>query len=129
MQRSEEIHNALWTQATANMNDDERSVAAGLYVEALNNVIDLHAKRIMVALRTGIPSTIWYALYAIAFFAFGTMGYHGGLSASNRSGATIAVAIIFSAVIWLIADLDTSQDGSLRISQQAMIDLRNSMTP
>jgi hypothetical protein len=129
MRRSEEIHSALWAQATAAMNDDPRSVAAGLFAETLNDTIDLHAKRVQVALRTAIPSTIWYALYAISFFAFGTLGYHAGLGAANRSYATIAVAIIFSAVIWLIADLDTAAEGTLRISQQAMIDLRNSMGP
>jgi hypothetical protein len=129
LQRSEEIHNALWAQANAAMTDDPRSIAAGLYVETLNDVIDLHSKRVAVALRMPIPPTIWYALYGIAFFAFGTMGYHAGLSAASRSFATIAVAIIFSAVIWLIADLDTAQQGIMRVSQQSLIDLRNSMTP
>jgi hypothetical protein len=129
MQRSEEIHNALWAQASEAMNDDSRSVAAGLFVATLNDVIDLHAKRVTIGLRTRIPPTIWYALYAIAFFSFGTMGYHAGLGATNRSFATLAVAIIFSAVIWLIADLDTSQEGTLRVSQQVMVDLRNSMGP
>jgi hypothetical protein len=129
MQRSGEIHDTLWAEAARAMNDDPRSIAAGLYVEALNDVIDLHTSRITVALRTPIPPTIWYALYSIAFCAFGTMGYHAGLGAANRSFATIAVAIIFSAVIWLIADLDTAQEGTLRVSQEAMIDLRNSMGP
>lgn len=129
LRRSEEIHNTLWAIAAEAMNDEPRSVAAGLFVETLNNVIDLHAKRVTVGARTRIPSTIWYALYAVAFFAFGTMGYHAGLGAANRSYATLAVGIIFSAVIWLIADLDTSQDGTLRVSQQAMIDVRNSMGP
>jgi hypothetical protein len=31
-------------------------------------------------------------------------------------------------VIWLVRDLDTAQEGTLRVSQQAMIDLRNSMS-
>jgi hypothetical protein len=129
IKRSEEIHNELWAQATAAMNDEPRSIAAGLYVETLNDVIDLHAKRVTVALRTAVPSTIWYALYSIAFFAFGTLGYHAGLGTANRSYATLAVAIIFSSVIWLIADLDAAQEGPLRVSQQVMIDLRNSMGP
>jgi hypothetical protein len=129
MKRSEEIHTELWAIATDAMNDEPRSVAAGLFAETLNETIDLHATRVQAALRTAIPSTIWYALYSISFFAFGTLGYHAGLGAANRSYATIAVAIIFSAVIWLIADLDTAAEGTLRISQQAMIDLRTSMGP
>jgi hypothetical protein len=125
--RSEEIHTLLWARAAANMNANPESIAGGLVIETLNEVIDLHAKRVQVGARYRIPSTIWIVLYAIAFFAFGTMGYHGGLAAANRSFALLAVAIIFSAVIWLIRDIDTSQEGTLRVSQQAMIDLRNSM--
>ncbi len=129
IRRSGEIQDSLWAQAQVIMNGDPSSEAVGLYIQTLNEVIDLHAKRLAVALRTSIPDTIWYGLYAIAFFAFGMMGYHNGLAATNRSFAALAVAITFSAVIWLIADLDTAQKGTLRVSQQAMVDLRESMGP
>jgi anti-sigma factor RsiW len=125
--RSEEIHALLWAQATASVRENPSSIAAGLFVQALNEVIDLHSKRVMVALRSRIPGTIWIALYAVAFLALGTMGYHSGLAGTNRSFAIITVAITFSAVIWLVRDLDTAQEGTLRISQQTMVDLRNSM--
>jgi hypothetical protein len=129
IKRSEEIQTQLWAHASASMVESPSSIAYGLFVETLNDVIDLHAARIMIAVRSRIPPTIWLALYSIAFFAFGTMGYHGGLAAANRSFALLAVAVIFSAVIWLVRDLDTAQEGTLRVSQQAMIDLRNSMNP
>ena len=125
--RSEQIHTLLWTRAAANMNANPNSIAGGLFIETLNDTIDLHAKRLLFSVRARIPPTIWLALYSIAFFAFGTMGYHGGLAATSRSFALLTVAVIFSAVIWLIRDIDTAREGSLRVSQQAMIDLRNSM--
>jgi hypothetical protein len=127
IKRSEEIHNQLWTHASASMVENPNSIAYGLFVETLNDVIDLHSARVLIAVRSRIPPTIWLALYSIAFFAFGTMGYHAGLGSANRSFALIAVAVIFSSVIWLIKDLDTAQEGTLRVSQQSMIDLRNSM--
>jgi hypothetical protein len=129
IKRSEEIHNLLWAHASASMVANPDSIAYGLFVETLNDVIDLHSARVMIAVRSRIPPTIWIVLYSISFFAFGTMGYHAGLAAANRSFALLAVAIIFSAVIWLVRDLDTAQEGVLRVSQQAMIDLRNSMNP
>ena len=127
IERSEQIQTELWTLASESARENPSSLPIALFVEALNSVIDVHAKRIAIALRTRIPPTIWTALYAIAFFAFGTMGYHSGLSAANRSFAVLAVAVIFAAVIWLIKDLDTAQEGTLRVSQQAMVDLRDSM--
>jgi hypothetical protein len=40
----------------------------------------------------------------------------------------LAVAITFSAVIMLIVDIDRPGEGLINVSQQAMIDLRDSMT-
>jgi hypothetical protein len=57
------------------------------------------------------------------------MGYHAGIVGTRRSLAVLAVALTFSVVIELIADLDRPQEGVLKVSQQALIDLQRSMTP
>lgn len=46
---------------------------------------------------------------------------------SRRSIAMIALVLGFSLVLYLIADLDRPGQGTLQVSQQSMIDLRNSM--
>jgi hypothetical protein len=99
----------------------------GLFVQSLNEVIDLHAKRVTAGLRNRIPGAIWVALFAVAVLSFAAMGYHAGLSRTSRSVAELAVAVTFSVVIGLIADLDRPQEGVLKVSQQALIDLRQSM--
>jgi galactitol-specific phosphotransferase system IIC component len=80
-----------------------------------------------LGLRTRIPGTIWAALYFIAIFALGTVGYHAGLTGTRRSLAVLSLVLTFSAVMVLIADLDRPMEGLLKVSQQAMIDLRNSL--
>ena len=45
-------------------------------------------------------------------------GYLEGLAGTRRSLAIIAVAVAFSVVIELIADLDRPQEGILRVSQE-----------
>src|SRR3954471_7000067 len=57
---SEELHGRLWSQAIAASAND-RSPVTALFIQSLNEVIDLHAKRVMVALRTRIPPPIWLA--------------------------------------------------------------------
>jgi ABC-type molybdate transport system ATPase subunit len=57
------------------------------------------------------------------------MGYLEGLAGTRRSLAVIAVAVAFSVVIELIADLDRPQEGILRVSQQALLDVQRSMNP
>ncbi len=90
-------------------------------------MIDLHAKRVTAGLRNRIPGAIWVALFAVAVLSLAAMGYHAGLVRTSRSLAVLAVALTFSAVIGLIADLDRPQEGALKVSQQALMDLRQSM--
>ena len=92
-------------------------------------MIDLHAKRVQVGMRSRIPSAIWLGLFAVASLSLATMGYHAGLSGTRRSLAILAVAVTFSVVIELIADLDRPLEGVLRVSQQALVDLQRSMNP
>ncbi|MGD9635129.1 MAG: hypothetical protein AB7G28_01550 [Pirellulales bacterium] len=123
---SARLHNQLWSQAEAAARKD-RSDVTGLFLESLNQTIDLHATRLMVGLRSRIPLTIWGALYSVALLTMATMGYQEGLSGTRRSIASLAVVIIFSIVMLLIVDLDRPLEGQLRTSQQPLIDLQKSM--
>jgi hypothetical protein len=90
-------------------------------------MIDLHAARMQAGLRSRIPGAIWLGLFAVAALSLATMGYHAGLSGTRRSLAIVAVT--FAVVIELIADLDRPQEGVLRVSQQALLDVQRSMNP
>lgn len=125
--RSEELQNRMWQLTVPIALKNPNSMIVGLFVQALNDVIDLHTKRLTAAVRNRIPFAIWAALYGISIFSFAAMGYHTGLTGTTRSLVIIAVAFTFSVVIVLIADLDRSQEGVLKVSQQALIDLRQSM--
>ena len=125
--KSEELHDRLWSQAVAAAEKD-RSPITGLFIQSLNEVIDLHAKRVMAALRSRVPGAIWIGLYLLAILSMVAMGYHEGVTSNKRSVAVVAVVLAFSAVLFLIADLDRPGKGLLRVSQQTMIDLRNSMS-
>jgi hypothetical protein len=127
IQRSEEIQGQLWSAATAVGLHHPDSIVVGLFVGSLNELIDLHAKRVTAGLRNRIPGAIWLTLLTIATLSLGVMGYHAGLVGTTRSLAIIVVAVTFSAVIVLIADLDRPQEGTLTVSQQALVDVRQSM--
>jgi hypothetical protein len=127
IRKSEEIQNRVWEIAVRNAEDNPNSIVVGLFVQSLNDMIDLHAKRLTASVRNRVPGPIWAALYGISILSFAAMGYHSGLTGTNRSLVIIAVAVTFSAVIGLIADLDRPQEGILKVSQQALVDLRRSM--
>ena len=124
--KSEALQEQLWTQAVA-VTEKDRSPIAALFVASLNDVIDLHATRVMAGLRSRVPAVIWIVLYVLAILAMEMIGYHAGLANSRRSIAAVALIIGFALVLFLIADLDRPGQGMLRVSQQSMLDLRKSM--
>lgn len=124
--KSEELQNRLWSLAVA-ATEKDRSAITALFVMSLNEVIDVHAKRVMVGVRSRVPGMIWIVLYLLAILAMVMIGYHEGLTKSRRSLAVLALVLGFSSVLYLIADLDRPVQGTLQVSQQAMIDLRQSM--
>jgi hypothetical protein len=124
--KSEELQNRLWSVAVAQAEKD-RTVITSLFIQSLNEVIDLHATRVMAVVRSRVPLMIWIVLYLLAIIAMVMMGYHAGLAKSRPSIATFALVVAFSSVLYLIADLDRPGQGMLKISQQTMIDLRKSM--
>jgi hypothetical protein len=127
LRRSEDLQARLWAAAVALGQQHPNSIVVGLFVESLNEVIDLHAARVTAGLRNRIPGAIWVTLFALAVLSLGAMGYHSGLAGTARSPAVLAVAFAFSAVIGLVVDLDRPQEGTLTVSQQALVDLRQSM--
>ena len=127
MRRSDEIHGELWKEAEAVGQEHPDSIVVGLFIRSLNETIDIHAKRILVGLRSRIPPVLWGALYVVAILTMAGVGYQAGLTKSRRSLATVVLVMTFSAIMLLVADLDRPREGLLTESQQAMIDLQNTM--
>ena len=127
--RSEELQGLLWAQAAAAAEKDTHSIVTGIFIQSLNDVIDLHAKRVLVGIRSRIPLVIWLGLFCLSLLGMASVGYQSALSGTRRSPAMLGLVLAFAVVLLLIADLDRGQEGLLRISQQSMIDLQKSMTP
>jgi hypothetical protein len=127
IRRSENIQQQLWTQAETVGAKNPNSIVVGLFIQSLNETIDLHAKRVQAGIRSRIPGAIWIGLLAVAVLSLTAMGYLEGLAGTRRSLAIVAVALAFSVVIELIADLDRPQEGVLKVSQQALLDVQQSM--
>jgi hypothetical protein len=125
--RSEEIHGLLWQQTSVAAFESPNSIVVGVFIQSLNNVIDLHAKRILVGLRSRIPLVIWAAVFGLAMLGMLSVGYQAGLSTTRRSPAMLILVLAFAVVLALIADLDRGHEGLLQVSQQALVDVQASM--
>jgi hypothetical protein len=117
----------LWYQVTALRRLTNDSIMLGLYVQSLNEVIDIHAKRVMVALQYRISGSIWLVLYFVTMLTMFGVGYDFGLNGSGSFLISLVLAFSFSAVILVIADLDRAVEGLLKVSQQPMIELQQKL--
>jgi hypothetical protein len=125
--RSDEIQAKLWQHATAVSAADPHSIPAGLFVQTLNEMIDLQATRLAAA-RNRVPVIVFALLYAIAVVGLGLSGYLGGLLGGKVGRILVAIMAVFVAsVIGIVGDLDRSQGGLITVGQQAMENLRESM--
>ncbi len=124
--RSESLHELLWAQAVRAAETDPGPITS-LYIQSLNQMIDLHSDRVHAGVRSRIPLGIWVGLMALALLSMASVGYSAGLSATRRSPAMLGLVLAFSGVLFLIADLDRGTEGFLKVSQQSMIDLQTMM--
>ena len=119
------IHKELWSIAVANARTDMNSDIGALYIESLNDVIDIHAMRVNVAVHTRIPGGIWEILFGLIGVGLAAVGYHAAIAGSRKSWVTVMLGFALALVIGLIAVLDRPQAGIIKVSQQPLIDVRD----
>ena len=121
---SEALHGQLWAQLNDIVTRNHDSVLLGLYAQSLNEMIDFHTKRVTVALQYRIPMPIWLALYFVTILTMVATGYQFGVSGKSSLMIIMVMALSFSAIILLVADLDRPLEGGLKVSQEPMIELQ-----
>jgi hypothetical protein len=111
----------LWTAAAAVGAQNPGQV--DVFLSYVGRVIELQQERVEVREGSRIPGAYWAVLYVVAILSLTAVGYHSGVAGTSRSPVMLAVAIAFSAVIMVIADLDQPGKGFINVSQKPMVDL------
>lgn len=122
---TEKLQQSIWKQA-ANVCYKYPSDITGLFAESLNQSIDLYASRSAEFLAR-VPETILWILTFIAIVSLGVVGYGFGISRQKGWLIVLLISIIVAAVIVMIVDLDRPGVGPTRVSNQTMINLKNSL--
>ena len=119
--RSNALQEGLWQQATAMSAKDKSLVPTGLFIQALNEMIDSQGVH-LTALRNRVPNIVPLALYAIAAVAAGFAGYASALEVRRTRLPAYIMGLLVLCVIYVILDLDRPSSGFITNNQQAMID-------
>ncbi len=124
LEHSERVQGELFSNATALAREQPTPVVA-LYVQALNEMIDLHGKRVYVEFFVRIPDMVFVTLAVLSLITLVLAGYLLGLK-QRRWGLPTALMIFSYATVFLIVvDLDRPAKGLFVVSGQPMLELRD----
>jgi hypothetical protein len=127
--RSTEIHDELWAIAEDVGRETPDSEVLGLYIDSLNETIDLHAERATAIVYARVPETVVILLILGAALTMGMVGYSAGLTGRRSFLGAAVLVVVLSAVLTLVVDLDRPRDGFLLVSQQPLIELQDQLGP
>lgn len=119
LQKSAQIETSLWREAVGAARDQPTPITS-LFIQSLNEMIDLDAKR-LEALEDRIPPSVWMVLILISILA---SALTGAVYPRHLSAAVLVVPTVLAVVLTLIADLDSSRGGMILVSQRSMVRLQ-----
>ncbi len=127
--RAEVMQKSMWShvqEMTAEGGDTKIQV---MFASALNDVFNMHTKRVVLGAHYRIPGFLWVALIVASGVAMVAVGFQFGIVGSRRiNTANIALATTFALIMLLAFDLDRAGEGLILVNQQPMIDLYQSMS-
>jgi len=124
--QTDQLQAQLWSQAMDAATKDSHSIPAGLFISSLNEVIDLRTKR-DIARQNHVPEAVLLLLFFVATLAMGIVGFGCGMGDWRNLSVTVTMSLIITLVILVIMDLDRPRRGFIRVSQQSMVNLQNSI--
>jgi hypothetical protein len=124
--KSRELQNQLWSQAVGVAEKDPRSIPIGLFISSLNDLIDVAARR-DAARENHVPEPVLLFLFLVSILTMGLVGFGCGLGGHRNFSATAMICLFVGLVILVIIDLDRPRRGFIEISQQPMMELRQSL--
>ena len=123
---SQRLQRRIWDLAVVAAFADPRPTTSGLFVEALNTMIDAQGTRVALG-EDRVPGVILWLLIVVAVGSLALTGYASGIVLQPRHGAGLLVALLVSLVILLVVDLDRPSRGAIRVSDASLRALQATM--
>ena len=129
--KAEDMQRKLWNLSVGmefeSRNAVDPKARSDGFMLAVVGLIDIHNLRLHAALMNRIPVMVWLILFFTAIMSMLVMGYQAGLTGKRTPIATVSLAVVFSAVMILITDLDRPLMSMFEINNQVMINLQSKM--
>lgn len=116
----------LWAYAREAAQQNPNPVTVGLFVQALNEMIDSFGRR-DAGLNRHVPEVVLLLLYGTFLMAGAIVGYASGVSGHRPSFVMYIMVVLIVVLVFIILDLDRPRRGLIQVSQQSLFDLRLSV--
>jgi hypothetical protein len=123
-----ELQAAIWGQIEKLSKYDDVDEMDAILVEAINAVFDIHEKRVAAGMRNRIPINVWVALLGLLTLSMLGIGHFSGMKGKRNPIASSTLALSFSLVVLLIADLDRPTSGLVVADQSAILELNERLS-
>ena len=119
---SEQVQAKLWAQATELARSQPTPIVA-IYVQSLNEMIDLHSKRVYIELFMRIPDAVIATLSVLSLLTMALTGYLLGLRGRRWGLPTAVMIVTYASVFVIVVDLDRPVRGFFSVDNTPMTEL------
>ncbi len=124
--RTQQVLDAIWARSVRAAADEPNPVTTGLFIQALNEMIDAWGSR-DAALSRHVPETVLFLLYGTFLMSGCVVGFTAGLSGHRTSFVTYIMTGLIVILVFIIVDLDRPRRGLIQVDQHQLIALRESL--
>src|SRR5262245_60404065 len=121
------LQQSLWSHAVALAKEDRSSETYAMFSSSLNEVIQVHNRRLIIGAQHRIPFLVWVVLMIVTIITMLGVGFQFGLAGNRSQIANLMLALTFALVMTLIFDLEQPGKGLIDVNQQPMHDLYERM--
>ena len=124
--RALELQEGLWQQASELSRLAPSPATTGLYVQALNEMIDAHGSYMAEILRH-VPYLVIFLLFGAFIVSGGLIGFSAGVAGDRPARATYLMIAVVVLLMFMVMDLDRPHRGIIQVSSQSLLDLQKSI--
>lgn len=121
-----QYQNALWHYAVLAAQEDKSPVTSGLFIQALNDMIDSFGSR-NAALDRHVPEVVLYLLFAVFLFTWAIVGYAAGAAGHRPSTVAYLMLVLVVLLIFIIIDLDRPRRGLIEVDHRSLTSLQTAI--
>jgi len=126
MLQANQIALRIWEVAERAMEQDPRPITTGLFIQSVTKLIEARDSR-NASLARHVPEIVLFLLFATFLLTAGTLGYASGISGHRVTLPAFITVVLIVLVVYLIIDMDRPRRGYIRVNQESMLSLWQSI--